>query len=116
MDCCHLVRQCLLDFVDGISKTTCGLQYAIGGCDGQDRDRMMLVAERVRDTFTPRIFHDDTNAMVVSGGMGEVPCFGGMITPRFASAGLLMNQDLRAERCHRRGVKQEDPFQCLVRG
>jgi hypothetical protein len=52
---------------------------------------MMLIVERAHDAFTPRIFYDDTNATVVDGGMGEVPCFGGMITPRFASAGFLMN-------------------------
>jgi hypothetical protein len=52
---------------------------------------MMLIAERVRDVFIPRILHDGTNAGVVGGSMGEVPCFGGMITPLFALAGFLMN-------------------------
>ncbi len=66
---------------------------------------MMLVLEHVRDAFIPRVFHNDTNATVVGGGMREVPCFGGMITPGFALAGFLMHQDLSAERCHRRGVK-----------
>ncbi len=47
--------------------------------------------------------------------MGEVPCFGGMITPHFASAGFLMHKDLRAKWCHWHGIKQEGPFQCLVR-
>jgi hypothetical protein len=69
----------------------CGRQYAIGSCYDQNRDCMMLIAERVRDAFTPCICHDDTNAMVVGGGMGEVPCFGGMITLRFLLAGFLMN-------------------------
>ena len=105
-----------MDSVDGIGETACGLQYAIGSCYDWDRDNMMLIAECVRDAFTPHIFHDDTNATVVGGGMGEVPCFGGMITPRFGLAGFLMNWDLRSEWCHRRGVKQEGPFQHLVRG
>jgi hypothetical protein len=70
----------------------------------------------VSDVFTPCIFHDDTNAMAVVGGMGEVPCFGSMITPHFVLAGFLMHKDLRAKRCHRHGVKQEGPFQCLVNG
>ncbi len=66
---------------------------------------MVLIAERVRDALTPHFFHDDTNAIVVGGSMGEVPCFGGMITPRFAPAGFLMNKDLHAEWCHRSGIK-----------
>ncbi len=61
---------------------------------------MMLVLERVCDAFTSRVFHDDTNATVVGGGMGEVPCFTGMITPGFAPSGFLVHKDLRAERCH----------------
>jgi hypothetical protein len=64
----------------------------------------------------PNFFHDDMNAMVVGGGMGEVPCFGGMIPPCFVLAGFLMNEDLRAQWCHQRGVKQEGPFQCFVCG
>ena len=70
-----------MDSIDGIGKMACSLQDEIGSCYDRDRDRMMLIAERVRDAFTPRFFHDDTNAMVVGGSMGEVPCFGGMITP-----------------------------------
>ncbi len=81
----------LLDSVDGISELACGLQYAIGSCYDRDQDCMMLIAERVHDRLTPRLFHDDTNAMVVGGGMGEVPYFGGMITPCFAPAEFLMN-------------------------
>jgi hypothetical protein len=69
----------------------CVASYAIGGCYGRDRDCMMFIVERVRDAFTPRIFHDDTNAMVVGGGLGEVPCFGGMMTLHFGLAGFLMN-------------------------
>ena len=80
-----------MDSVDGICETACGLQYAFGGHYGQDRNCMMLILEHVHDAFTPRIFHDDTNATVVGGSMGEVPCFGGMITPLFALAGFLMN-------------------------
>jgi hypothetical protein len=41
----------------------------------------MLISECVCDMFTLRIFYDDTNTTVASGGMGEVPYFGGMITP-----------------------------------
>jgi hypothetical protein len=103
-----------LDTFDGICKMACGLQYAIGGCYGQDRDHMMLVSEHVCDTFTSRVFHDDTNATVVGGSMGEVPCFGGMITPSFASAGFLMHKDPLAKQCHQHGIKQEGPFQCLM--
>ena len=55
---------------------------------------MMLVSERVRDAFTSRVFHDYTNATVEGGGMGEVPCFGGM-----------MPQNLHAEWCHWCGIK-----------
>jgi hypothetical protein len=51
---------------------------------------MVLIAEYVRDMLTPHVFHDDTNATVVGGGMGELPSFGGMIAPCFAPAGLLM--------------------------
>ncbi len=80
-----------MDFVDGIGKTVCGLQDAIGSCYDWNRDCVILIAERVHDTFTPRFFHDDTNAMVVGGGMGEVPCFGSMITPHFELAGFLMH-------------------------
>ncbi len=76
----------------------------------------MMVLERVRDAFTSCVFHDDMNAVVVGGGIGEVPYFGGMITPSFASAGFLMHKDLRAKQCHWHGVKQEGPFQCLVQG
>ena len=104
-----------MDSVDGIGKTVCGLQYAIGGCYGRDRDPMMLIVECVCDAFTPHIIYDDTNAMVVGGDMGEVSCFGRMITPRFALDGFLMNEDLCAERCHWHGVKQEGPFQRFVR-
>jgi hypothetical protein len=114
LDCCHLVRWCLLDSFYGIWETARGLQYAIGGCYGWDRDRMMLVLKHICDAFTSRVFHDDTNATVVGSGMGEVPCFGGMITPGFASVGFLMHQDLRAEQCHWCGIKQEGPFQCPV--
>jgi hypothetical protein len=105
LDCCHLVWWSLLESFYGICKTACGLQYAIGGRYGWERDCMMLVSERVRDAFTSRVFHDDTNATVVGGGMGEIPCFGGMITPGFALAGCLMHKDLCAERCHQRGIK-----------
>jgi hypothetical protein len=66
---------------------------------------MFLVSEHVHDTFTSRVFHDYTNAMVVGGGMGEVPCFGSMITPGFALVRFLMHQDLRAKRCHWCGIK-----------
>jgi hypothetical protein len=92
----------------------CGLQYTIGDCYGRDRDHMMLISEPVRDAFTACVFHDDTNSTAVGGGMGEVPCFGGMITPCFALAGFLMHKDLHAEQCQRLGIKQEGPFQCLV--
>jgi hypothetical protein len=80
-----------LDSVDGICETACGLQDAIGSCYDRDRDCMMLIAECVSDAFTPCFFHDDMNATVVGGSMAEVPSFGGMITPHFASAGFLMN-------------------------
>jgi hypothetical protein len=73
------------------SARLCVASYAIGGCYGRDRDCMMFIAEHVRDSFTPRIFHDDTNAMVVGSDMGEVPCFGGMMTLHFGWAGFLMN-------------------------
>jgi hypothetical protein len=66
---------------------------------------MMLVLELVSDTLASRVFHDDTNAMVVGASMGEVPCFGSMIPPSFALAGLLMHKDLRAKQCHQRGIK-----------
>jgi hypothetical protein len=80
-----------LDSVDGISKMVCGIQDVIGSCNDWYQDCMMLIAEGVCDAFTPCVFHDDTNAMVVGSGMGEVPCFGGMITSHFASSGFLMN-------------------------
>ncbi len=34
---------------------------------------MVLIADRVCDAFISCVLHDDTNAMVVGGGMGEVP-------------------------------------------
>jgi hypothetical protein len=91
LDHCHLVRWCLLDSVNGISERKCGLQDAISSCYDRDRDCMMLIAEHVRDAFTPSFFCDDINATVVGGSMGEVPYFGGMITPCFASARFLKN-------------------------
>ncbi len=91
MDCCHLVQWCLLDSIDGIGKMACGLQDVLNSCYGWDRDCMMLVVEHVHDAFTTRFFHDGTNARVVGSSMGQVPCFGGMITPHFALAGFLIN-------------------------
>jgi hypothetical protein len=73
LDCCHFVRWCLLDSVDGVGELACSLQDAIGSCYDWGRNRMALIAERVCDMLTPPVLHDDTNAMVVSGGMGEVP-------------------------------------------
>ncbi len=66
---------------------------------------MMLVLERVHDTFISCVFHDYTNATVVRGGMGEVSCFGGMITPGFVTVRFLMHQHLRAEQFDQGCVK-----------
>jgi hypothetical protein len=84
-------------------------------CD-RDQDGMVLIAEHVHDAFTTHVLHDDSNALVVGGGMGDVPCFGGMIAQRFAPAELLVNQDLCAERCHRCGIKQIGPFLHFMSG
>ncbi len=82
----------------------------------RDWDCMVLIVEHVCDVFASHVLHDDQNKMVVGGGMGEVPYFGGMMAPRFAPARYLMNQDLHAKRCYQRGIKQEGPFQCFVCG
>jgi hypothetical protein len=116
VDRCHFVWWCLLYSVDGVGKAPCGLQDAIGSFYDRDRDCMVLIAECARGAFASCVLHDDTNAPVVGGGMGEVPSFGGMIAPRFVLAGFLMNQDLHAEQCHWRGIKQEGPFKCFVCG
>jgi hypothetical protein len=94
VDCCHFVRWHLLDSVDGIGEVPCGLHDTISSCYDWDWDCMVLIAERVRDTFASCVLHDDPNSTGVGGGMGELPCFGGMTAPRFALAGFLANQDL----------------------
>jgi len=63
----------------------------VGRCDGRDWHGVMLVPERVGETFSPGVGHDEADAAIMLECGADVPPLGGVETPGRSAGWLQVN-------------------------
>ena len=77
---------------------------------------MVIVSEGVGDALATNVGHQNLDAAVVVWRVGEIPSFGGVVSPRAASVGFHVDENLHAEGSHGSCVEREGAFERFVGG
>ena len=93
-----------------------GVEDPVGCRDLGDRDGMVIVSEGVGDALTTGVGHQNSDAAVVVWRVGEIPRFGGVVSPRAALVGFHVDENLHAEGSHGSSIEKEGAFKCFGGG
>jgi hypothetical protein len=116
LDCGELIGRGFLYSFNRRSEACSGIEDPVSGRDLGDRDGMVIVSEGVGDALATNVGHQNLDAAVVVWRVGEIPSFGGVVSPRAASVGFHVDENLRAEGSHGSCVEREGAFERFVGG
>jgi hypothetical protein len=110
----ELIGWGFLDSVDRRGEACSGVEDPVCGHDLRDRDGMVIVPEGVGDALATGVGHQNSDAAVVVWRVGQIPCFGGVVSPSAASVGFHVDENFRAEGSHGSSVEREGAFESFV--
>ena len=114
LDCGELIGRGFLYSFNCHGEACSGIEDPVSGRDLGDRDGMVIVSEGVGDALATDVGHQNMDAAVVVWRVGEIPSFGGVVSPRAASVGFHVDENFRAEGSHGSSIEREGAFECFV--
>ena len=104
-DSFEFIRGSNLGVGNGGRQSVGCIHNAIGLCDCRRQQGVMVEFECVGDALPPSVCHDCFDASIVVQCGRNVPAAHGVVAPRSASVGLVVDKDLRAGWCHGCGIE-----------